>query len=50
MEPAKKTAPVAGPYFSLVLRQANRTAESYLNRPGIVKLRQVDERFYAPWQ
>jgi len=37
----------ASPYFSLVLRQANRTAESYLNRPGIVKLRQVDERFYV---
>jgi hypothetical protein len=25
------------------------TAESYLNRPGIVELREMDEQFYVAW-
>lgn len=31
----------------MVLRQARRTAESCLNRPGVVELRRADERFYV---
>ncbi|CAL1165179.1 unnamed protein product [Cladocopium goreaui] len=37
----------ASRHFALVLRQARRTAESCLNRPGVVELRRADERFYV---
>lgn len=34
-------------HFSLVLSSARRTALSYLNRPGVVQLREQDRRFYV---
>ena len=47
-QPSIAIAPfVSGRHFALVLRQARRTAESCLNRPGVVELRRADERFYV---
>ncbi|CAK9011778.1 unnamed protein product, partial [Durusdinium trenchii] len=34
-------------HFSLVLSSARRTALAYLNRPGVVQLREQDRRFYV---
>ncbi|CAL1140009.1 unnamed protein product [Cladocopium goreaui] len=37
----------ASEHFRSVLSSARSTAESYLNRPGIVELREMDEQFYV---
>lgn len=37
----------ASEHFRSVLSSARSTAESYLNRPGIAELREMDEQFYV---
>ena len=37
----------ASEHFRFVLSSARSTAESYLNRPGIAELREMDEQFYV---
>ena len=37
----------ASEHFRSVLSSARNTAESYLNRPGVVELRELDQQFYV---